>query len=160
MCGECEWADKSWKILLSVWKSWMPPAFPMNASGKQLSLIDCSLLTWTALSKLNHSKPQRQVGPFHKHIYTHGLWISEDTFWSKIGNLSWERFYSLQPIYYPATQIKRITQSLFTASVIDGILFCVTKIKTIWMSKLWVNYEISKDTRKMTLSARNLMHNF
>lgn len=157
MCGECEWADKSWKILLSVWKSRMLPAFPMNASGKQLSRIDCSLLTWrTALLKLNHSKPQRQVSPFHKYIYTHGLRISEDTFWSKIENHSWERFYSLQPIYCPATQIKRITQSFFTASVIYCIHFCVT-IKTIWK---WVNYEISKDIQKVTLSARNLMNNF
>lgn len=71
---ECEWADKSWNILLLLRKSWLLPALPGNISGKQLSAADVSFLTWrTTLWKRNHSKPQRQVTPYRKHIYTRAL---------------------------------------------------------------------------------------
>ena len=84
---ECEWADKSWNILLLLRKSWLLPALPGNISGKQLSAADVSFLTsQTTLWKLNHSKPERQVTPYRKHIYTHALRIFEDTFRSKLWN--------------------------------------------------------------------------
>ena len=155
MCGECEWADRSWKILLLIRKSWLLPALPANGSGKQLSPTDFSLLTWrTTLCKLNHSKPQRQVTPYHKRSYIHALLDFWRYIWIKNRNHSWERFYSLKPdIYYPATPPKGLHNHFWLLPLQTTFISMWPKLKPY---KQWVNYEISKDTRKVTLFFFNL----
>ena len=130
-CVECEWADRSWNILLLLRKSWLLPALPGNISGKQLSAVDVSFLTSrTTLRKLNHSKSQRQVTPYRKHIYIHALWISEDRFRWKIRNSVEKDFMVLNQTFTAQLPPKRITQSFFTALIMRHIHFPVTKIKT------------------------------
>ena len=101
---ECEWADKSWNILLLLRKSWLLPALPGNISGNR-----CQRLTWVFL--LEEQPSGNVIIANHKgkllHIANTSTLAPLD-FWRyvqiKIMKLGWERFYGLKPnIYCPAT---------------------------------------------------------